>query len=324
MNPKPLGVSRAVSEAQPVSGVSENLLRMVFDCAPVGIAVLEVGDGRLGRVVAANQELCRLLGYDHDDVIGERLERLFEGVGAAATTTIEPLALGTVERQHFEECLRSEDGDLTFLAIDARRVACADEAESLAVVAIRDATDLHDLAARFAFVADHDLLTALLNKRGFETRLVEALARSVRYGDTGAVVVLDLDRFKEVNDTNGHAAGDAVLQAIAEVLRKRLRSTDLIARIGGDEFALMINHVDGDAALRMVDELLEQIGERIAEMHGAAVNVSVSAGIATYDKEHPSTVALIMEAADAALYDAKRSGRAQAALAPESPPEIAA
>ena len=318
MNPKPLGVSRAASDAQPASGVSENLLRMVFDCAPVGLAVVEVGDGRLGRVVAANQELCQLLGYDHDDVIGERLERLFEGVGAAATTTVEPLVLGTVERQHFEECLRSDDGDLTFLAIDVRCLACTDESESLAVVAIRDATNLHDLAARFAFVADHDLLTALLNKRGFETRLVEALTRSVRYGDTGAVVVLDLDHFKEVNDTQGHAAGDAVLQTIAEVLRKRLRSTDLIARIGGDEFALMINHVDGDAALRMVDEVLEQIRERIATMHGAAANVTVSAGVAAYDREHPSTVALIMEAADSALHDAKSSGRAQAALAPDS------
>jgi diguanylate cyclase (GGDEF)-like protein/PAS domain S-box-containing protein len=318
MNPKPLGVSRAVSDAQPAAGVSENLLRMVFDCAPVGIAVLEVGDNRLGRVLAANQELCKLLGYDHHDVIGATLETLFEGVGAAATTTIEPLMLGTVEHQHFEECLRRDDGDLTFLAIDARRVECAGEPDGLAVVAVRDATDLHDLAARFAFVADHDLLTALLNRRGFETRLVEALARSVRYGDTGAVVVLDLDRFKAVNDSHGHAAGDAVLQTIAEVLRRRLRSTDLIARVGGDEFALMINHVDGEAALRTVDELLEQIRDRIATMHGAAARVTVSAGIATFDQEHPTTVALIMDAADAALYDAKRSGRAQAALAPHA------
>src|SRR4051812_11174091 len=295
MNPKPLGVSRAASDAPPASGVSENLLRMVFDCAPVGVGVLEVGDGRLGKVLAANQELCKLLGYDHDDVIGRPLEVLFEGIGAAATTSIEPLMLGAVEHQHFEECLRRENGDLTFLAIDARRVECADESESLAVVAIRDATDLHDLAARFAFVADHDLLTALLNRRGFETRLVEALARSVRYGDTGAVVALDLDHFKDVNDTNGHAAGDQVLQTIAEVLRKRLRTTDLVARTGGDEFAVMIGHVDDEGAVRTVNELLQQIRDHIATLHGAAARVTISAGIATFDQEHPTTVALIVE-----------------------------
>jgi diguanylate cyclase (GGDEF)-like protein/PAS domain S-box-containing protein len=303
-----------------VAGVSENLLRMVFDCAPVGLAVLEVGDGRLGKVIAANRELCRLLGYDHDDVIGEQLERLFDGIGASATTNIQPLMLGAVEQQHFEECLRRDDGELTFLAIDARRIECDGDA-ALAVVAVRDATDIHDLAARFAFVADHDLLTALLNRRGFETRLVEALARSVRYGETGAVVVLDLDRFKEVNDSNGHAAGDAVLQTIAEVLRKRLRTTDLVARVGGDEFALLIGHVDGPEALQTVDELLGQIRDRIATMAGAAARVTVSAGIATFDRDHPTTVAQIMEAADAALYDAKRSGRARAALAPMTWPD---
>jgi diguanylate cyclase (GGDEF)-like protein/PAS domain S-box-containing protein len=301
----------------PAAAVSGSLLRTVFDCAPVGIALLEFGDCRLGRVVAANQELCTLLGYDRDDVIGESLETLFDGVGAAATTTIQPLMLGAVEHQHFEECLRRDDGALTFLAIDARRVECEAEAGSLAVVAVRDATDIHDLAARFAFVADHDLLTALLNRRGFETRLVEAIARSVRYGENGAVVLLDLDRFKEVNDSNGHAAGDAVLQAIAEVLRKRLRTTDLVARVGGDEFALMIGHVDGEGAMRTVDELLEQLRDRIATMAGAATRVTVSAGIATFDGDNPTTVALVMEAADAALYDAKRSGRARASLAPQ-------
>ena len=135
--------------------------------------------------------------------------------------------------------------------------------------------------------------------------------------------MLDLDRFKEVNDTNGHAAGDAVLQAIAEVLRKRLRTTDLVARVGGDEFAVMIGHVDAEGALNMVNELLEQIRERIATMPGAAAEVTVSAGIAAYDKDHPTTVALIMEAADTALYEAKRSGRAQAALAPQIAAETA-
>jgi diguanylate cyclase (GGDEF)-like protein/PAS domain S-box-containing protein len=299
----------------PAAGVTESLLRLVFDCAPVGIALLELGEGRLGRVVAANQELCKLLGYDHEDVVGRPLDVLLEGIGASATTSIQPLQDGEVDHQHFEECLRRDDGALTFLAVDARRVA-ADGDTALAVVAMRDATDIHDLAARFAFVADHDLLTALLNRRGFETRLVEALARSVRYGDTGAVVVLDLDRFKEVNDTNGHAAGDAVLQTIAEVLRRRLRTTDLVARTGGDEFAVMIGHVDGEGALRKVDELLEALRDRIATLSGAAARVTVSAGVATFSKEQPTTVGQIMEAADAALYEAKRSGRAQAVLAP--------
>jgi diguanylate cyclase (GGDEF)-like protein/PAS domain S-box-containing protein len=277
--------------------------------------VLEAGDGRLGRVLVANQELCRLLGHDHDAVIGARLESLFDAVGASATTKIAPMMLESVEHHHFEECLRRDDGSLAFLSIDATRVTCGDDPRQLAVVSIRDATDIHDLAARFAFVADHDLLTALLNRRGFETRLVESLARSIRYGEMGGVVVLDLDNFKNVNDTDGHAAGDTLLQAVAEVLRTRLRSTDLVARVGGDEFALMVGRVDSRSAVVVVESLLEELRGRIATLAGAASKVTVSAGIALFDGEHPTTVQQVLEAAESALDDAKRTGRSRASLA---------
>jgi diguanylate cyclase (GGDEF)-like protein/PAS domain S-box-containing protein len=305
------------SGAEPIPTETENLLRVAFESAPVGIAVLETGDGRLGRVLAANTVLCNLIGCDHLGVVGSRFDALLESVGATATTSPEPLLLDSTEPQHFEECLRRDDGSLAFLAIDVVRVESEDPG-SLSVVSVRDATDIHDLAARFAFVADHDLLTALLNRRGFENRLVESLARSVRYGETGAVVVLDLDRFKAVNDTDGHAAGDTLLQAIAEVLRTRLRTTDLVARVGGDEFALMLGRVDSASAIGTVESLLAELRARIETLAGAAARVTVSAGIALFDGEHPTTVARVLEVADAALYDAKRSGRARAMLAPQT------
>ena len=301
----------------PIPPETENLLRVAFESAPVGIAVLETGDGRLGRVLAANAVLCNLIGCDHLGVVGSRFDALLESVGATATTPPEPLLVDSAEPQHFEECLRRDDGSLAFLAIDVVRVE-SDDPSSLSVVSVRDATDIHDLAARFAFVADHDLLTALLNRRGFENRLVESLARSVRYGETGAVVVLDLDRFKAVNDTDGHAAGDTLLQAIAEVLRSRLRTTDLVARVGGDEFALMLGRVESASAIGTVESLLAELRARIETLAGTAARVTVSAGIALFDGEHPTTVARVLEVADAALYDAKRSGRARAVLAPQT------
>ena len=247
-------------------------------------------------------------------MVGVRLEQLFDGIGAAATSTLEPLLLDAVEHQHFEECLRRDDGSLAFLSIDAARVECGDP-RALAVVSVRDATDIHDLAARFAFVADHDLLTSLLNRRGFETRLVESLARSIRYGEMGGVVLLDLDHFKAVNDTDGHTAGDTLLQAVAEVLRTRLRSTDLVARVGGDEFALMLGRVNEASAVGTVESLLQELAARISTLAGAASRVTVSAGIALFDGDHPTTVAQVLEAADGALSEAKASGRAHASLA---------
>ena len=296
--------------------MSESLYRAAFDRAPSGIAVLEAGDGRLGRVLVANSEFCRLLGYDHAAAIGADLKSLLDGVSAAAGGTVEQL-LESVVDHHFEETVRRDDGSLAFLSFVATIFESADDSRPLAVVGVRDATDIHELAARFAVVADHDLVTALLNRRGFETRLGESLARSVRYGEAGAVVLLDVDRFKSVNDTDGHAAGDAVLQTIAEALRARLRASDLVARIGGDEFALMLGRVHPEAALVMIESLLEQLALQMAKLPGAAAAVTVSAGIAAFNGDHPTTVAKVLEAADAALYDAKRSGRGRASLSPD-------
>jgi diguanylate cyclase (GGDEF)-like protein/PAS domain S-box-containing protein len=315
----------ATSATRPVSErdsslpptVSESLLHLAFESAPVGIAVIEADDGRLGRVLAANQEVGRLLGYDPDAVVGARLESVLDSISAAATTTLEPLVPGAVEHHHFEECLRRDDGSLAFLSIDATLVQGAEEPHALAVVAIRNATDVHDLAARFAFVADHDLLTALLNRRGFETRLVQTLAAAARYREPGAVALLDLDRLASVNSSDGHTAGDGLLQAVAEVLRKRLRTTDLVARVGGDEFALMIGHVDPDAAVHTVQSLLEQLAARIATLSGEASRVTVSAGIAPFSADRLVTAAELLEAADAALVEAKRSGGGRALLAPD-------
>jgi diguanylate cyclase (GGDEF)-like protein/PAS domain S-box-containing protein len=301
---------------------SEVLLRVAFESAPVGIAVFEVDNGTLGRVLAANEELCRLLGYTRDKVVGERLDALLDGVGAAATTSIEAFLLGNVEHHHFEECLRREDGSLAFLSIDATRVETGEDAPPIAVVSVRDATDVHDLAARFAFIADHDLLTALLNRRGFETRLVDTLARSVRYGESGAVVLLDLDGFKAVNAINGHAAGDTLLQAVAEVLRTRLRTTDLVARVGGDEFGVMIGRVDADDAMQTLRCLLDELAARITALPGEASGVTVSAGVALFDSDHPTTVGQMLDDAEAALENSKRSGRAAISLAPH--PQTAA
>ena len=313
-------ISPASSVLDPAStaAASESLLHLAFDSAPVGIAVLEADDGRLGKVLAANQELSRLLGCDHDVVVGARFESVLESVGAAATTTLAPLGVGTIEHHHFEECLRRDDGSLAFLSIDATLVQSGDDPCSLAVVAIRNATDVHDLAARFAFVAHHDLLTALLNRRGFETRLAQTLAGAVRYREAGAVVLLDLDSLASVNDTDGHAAGDGLLQVVAEALRKRLRTTDLVGRVGGDEFALMIGHVDAAGAVHTVESLLEQLGARIATLSGAASRVTVSAGIAPFRPDRPATVAELLETAEAALQDAKRSGGGRASLAPDA------
>ncbi len=162
--------------------------------------------------------------------------------------------------------------------------------------------------------ASQDPLTGLKNRRRFEEDLQTELARSRREGGEGALLMLDLDNFKRVNDTLGHPVGDRVIADIAGVLRSRMRTTDVVARLGGDEFAVVLPHCD-PAEARIVGE---EIGNAIREHapdEEAVPPITVSVGIAMFGPSIATDLALLEEQADAALYEAKRSGRDAVRLA---------
>jgi diguanylate cyclase (GGDEF)-like protein len=155
--------------------------------------------------------------------------------------------------------------------------------------------------------ASHDPLTGLRNRRRFSEDLRTELARSRREKTTGAVLMLDLDNFKQVNDTLGHPAGDRVITGIAAVLRTRMRATDVIARLGGDEFAVVLPRCDLDEAEDIADAIARAI--RLHTPPGEAVPpITASIGIATFGPETESHDS-VLSAADTAMYEAKRSGR---------------
>jgi diguanylate cyclase (GGDEF)-like protein len=157
--------------------------------------------------------------------------------------------------------------------------------------------------------AERDPLTDLLNRRGFEREFARASAYIERYGGRAALIYLDLDRFKGVNDTYGHPAGDAVLKAVARTLLARVRASDIVARLGGDEFAVVLwNLSDRDA--RAKAEALEQaVAATVIDWAGSTISVGASAGLAAL-AERPR-LAEVLSCADAAMYARKRyrSGR---------------
>jgi diguanylate cyclase (GGDEF)-like protein len=169
------------------------------------------------------------------------------------------------------------------------------------------ATAALDSASRFEemrFLAEHDPLTRLYNRRAFNHRLRVEASRSRRYGTPFALVVLDVDGFKGINDVHGHLAGDAALTRVADLLGHLLRAADAAFRIGGDEFALVLPELDqeaADAAVRRIAAHLEQVCA--AEGHP----VTASFGVAVFGG-HAHDPEALLRAADAAMYDAKRSG----------------
>lgn len=157
--------------------------------------------------------------------------------------------------------------------------------------------------------ASQDPLTGLKNRRRFDEELAAALARSRRDGSVGAVLMIDLDGFKAVNDTHGHTAGDRLICDVAELLRRRTRESDVLARLGGDEFAVILPGAERDEARTVAESICAAIREHPTR-HGEPVTASI--GVATYGGDPYRTPATVISEADAAMYAAKGAGRDRA------------
>ena len=157
-----------------------------------------------------------------------------------------------------------------------------------------------------AHQASHDSLTGLPNRAYFEGRLIRALRSAAKVNERVAVLFLDSDRFKDINDNFGHAAGDAVLVAVAERVRAQLREDDLVARLGGDEFAVLLAPLHkAEDAQRIADKIIASMDTPIRVPGNTEVLTSLSIGIAIYP-DHGATPGTLLNAADAAMYQAKR------------------
>ncbi|MGU3781070.1 diguanylate cyclase domain-containing protein [Burkholderia metallica] len=166
---------------------------------------------------------------------------------------------------------------------------------------------LRDENASLEHKATHDALTGLPNRMQFESRLALALGEAGVTGQRVAILYLDCDRFKEINDCLGHEAGDAVLIGIASRLRTQVREADLVARLGGDEFAVMLPAVrETGSVCRIADEILSGMAPSIELSDGRMVATMMSAGVALYP-DHASDASGLLRAADAAMYRAKRA-----------------
>jgi diguanylate cyclase (GGDEF)-like protein len=191
--------------------------------------------------------------------------------------------------------------------LDATLLRDGDGAPAAVLRQIQDISDRRHHEEQLHYLAHHDALTGLLNRRGFMVGLERHASHAERYGADGALLVFDLDNFKHVNDTFGHQAGDDVIAGVAEIMRGRLRATDVLARFGGDEFAVLIPHGGLPEAQAVAEALLEEIRNGRLGPDSADGAVTASIGIATFAGR--AGAADILVDADLARYKAKRSGR---------------
>jgi diguanylate cyclase (GGDEF)-like protein len=164
-------------------------------------------------------------------------------------------------------------------------------------------------------LATVDPLTGIFNRRRFTEELDRELERSKRLGVTGALLSIDLDDFKDINDTYGHAAGDEVLVTVAGLLQAEMRSYSVVSRFGGDEFVILLPGADRESGLKVANRLLETLAATQVPVGSETVTVRMSIGVACYPDDGV-TAAAVLRAADAAMYTSKRDGRGCASVAP--------
>ena len=285
--------------------------RIAFLQAPNGIALLSTAPGSEGSFLDANPALARQLGYDGDDLIGRcLLDFLHPATGSEEPASLAALLhAGETDARAEWRFLRGDGGDV-WLAIGASVVRDDAGRPLYAVAHLQDVTEARRHQAELRHLADHDGLTGLLNRRCFGMRLEALLAESRESGQPAAVLVVDLDNFKAVNDTYGHAVGDALLCRVGAALKSRVRASDVVARLGGDEFGILLTDVTPEKARAVAAELLAAVDREASMEDGIRpVRVTASVGVSTLDASTRLTGEALLNDADTAMYEAKRTGR---------------
>jgi diguanylate cyclase (GGDEF)-like protein/PAS domain S-box-containing protein len=192
---------------------------------------------------------------------------------------------------------------------NAQPIRAANGSNLGAVMVLDDVTDARRARDQLQYLADHDPLSGLFNRRRFEQELDEELSRSVARDSRGAVLLIDLDNFKGINDELGHAAGDRVISEVGAALTGRLRSSDVIGRLGGDEFGVLLRRVTPEEAESVAQGLVDELRQRLDALPaGRLPGVGSSIGVAAFAGEDAPTADDLLDAADSAMYRAKASG----------------
>lgn len=278
----------------------------------IGDAVLTTDAG--GRVEYLNPVAEQLTGWERREAQGKSVQEIIELTDEETGAIVEPpvlrcLAEGRTVNLTASLVLRHRDG--SSIAIQDSSAPIQDRSGRVigAVMVFHDVSRERRLHRKLAYYASHDSLTGFINRREFEERLSAAVRAARQDGaPAAALLYLDLDQFKVVNDTCGHTAGDLLLRQLAEILKVRVRSEDVIARLGGDEFAVLLADCPVQRAVEIAEGLREAIANFRFVWRDSSMQVGVSIGVVPIDAESEN-VGAVMSAADVACYVAKDHGR---------------
>jgi diguanylate cyclase (GGDEF)-like protein/PAS domain S-box-containing protein len=282
---------------RPQSDFEEHIERL--ERTPIGTGLLDAD----GRWLLVNRALCDITGYTVDELIGQRLDGIVHPDDADNDSEQRRRLLAgelpafRVEKRYFDAA-----GETLSAIVSMSLVRDRDGTPIYYIAQLNDVSERRRLEENMRGLGDHDPLTGLRNRRLFGHDLKLQVARCRRYGEVAGLMLIDVDAFRSVNDRHGEQAGDEALEAIARALTRRLRETDLVARLGADQFAVLLPHIDEDGLAVVAEGLARVIAACGVDVGDDFLHASASIGVAIVD-EH-------VESAEQALLQADRAMRA--------------
>jgi diguanylate cyclase (GGDEF)-like protein/PAS domain S-box-containing protein len=302
-----------LAEAEQARRDAEIRFRNAFEHAPIGVALVSMEPGDESRFLTVNRAMSTITGYRDDELLASSLDEITVPEDRELDSAQRRrLLLGEFDDYSVEKRCQHREGHQMWVQLSLSVARDAEGGAPYGILQLQDISERRRFEQRLRYLADHDPLTGLMNRRRFQVELEQQLAFNARYGGQGSVLIIDIDRFKNVNDTAGHQAGDNLIRRVAALLRERARTSDAVARLAGDEFAVLLPQTDRKGAMQLADDLRTEVSRQVAASGPSSVTVSI--GAAMFGGSTAVGAEAILVAADLAMYEAKQEGRDRVAL----------
>jgi diguanylate cyclase (GGDEF)-like protein/PAS domain S-box-containing protein len=280
--------------------------RRIFDDSFAGIALV----GLDGKILEANRGLAAFLGQKPEDLVGKQtlIEYVEAGQLPQIAAGVERMSAGDTGVYRDEIQVKRADGKPVWVDLTMSVIRDDDGKPLYRLSQLLDINARKEAEKQLRHLADHDPLSGVFNRRRFEVELEMELGHDSQHARSSAVLLFDIDNFKQVNDNLGHGAGDAVIVRLGQLLRNQVRTGDAVARLGGDEFAILLRRVDIAGAERIAQKIRERGRVALAQAVDLPTPIGLSVGIAMIDGASSASADVILGRADAAMYEAKRRG----------------
>ena len=317
----PIGHSDGIKVIVSISDISELVMaeqKLMEEHERAIVTLNSIGDGVIttdidGEINSINPVAERLSGWQEKDAIGRHISQVFMAVNEKTGQKVNDPVIECLDKKAIvgldkDTVLIHRQGMVIPIEDSAAPILSDDGLVIGAVLVFHDVSQSRAHANEVEFQASHDALTGLMNRREFDKRLEQSVIKARETGNEYCVLFMDLDRFKRVNDSAGHAAGDELLRQITTLMGSKLRQRDAFARLGGDEFAVILEHCSKDLGLKVADKLRSSVVDYRLFWKDNIFNIGVSIGVVPFSSDIESADELLGKA-DAACYAAKKSGR---------------